>query len=255
MASTRKIQKYGWRPDLPDARDKVLAVARPVVLPATADLRGPHMPPIYDQGDLGSCTANGIAAAFDFERSMQNLPFMAPSRLAIYYGERAIEGDVSDDSGAQIRDGIKVTLSGVGPESLWPYDPSKFAEKPSSAYYAEASKHRTMSYSRVTQLPYFFKHCIGILGRPIPFGFTVYESFESDAVAQSGVVPLPGPGERSIGGHCVCAVGYDDHKGMFLCRNSWGTGWGIAGYFWMPYSYVLSPDLADDPWVILSENA
>lgn len=255
MASIRKVQKYGWRPDLPDSRDKFLAVARPMVVPASADLRGPLMPAIYDQGDLGSCTANGTAAAFDFERAKQGLAFMSPSRLAIYYGERVIEGDVSDDSGAQIRDGIKVTLGGVGPESLWPYDVSKFADKPSDAYYAEAVKHKTMTYSRVTQLSYYFKHCIAILGRPIVFGFTVYESFESDAVATSGVMPMPGSREKVLGGHCVCVVGYDDGRGAFLCRNSWGTGWGLAGYFWMPYGYALNPNLADDPWVILTESA
>ena len=87
-------------------------------------------------------------------------------------------------------------------------------------------------------------------GFPFVFGFTVYETFESDEVAKSGIVPMPGPSEAALGGHAVMAVGYDDASQRFLARNSWGTSWGMGGYFTMPYSYLTDSNLADDFWVV-----
>ena len=87
-------------------------------------------------------------------------------------------------------------------------------------------------------------------GYPFVFGFTVYESFESDAVAQSGHAPMPGPGEKVLGGHAVMAVGYDDSQQWFIIRNSWGTEWGMEGYFTLPYDYLANDNLSDDFWTI-----
>jgi C1A family cysteine protease len=87
-------------------------------------------------------------------------------------------------------------------------------------------------------------------GYPFVFGFTVYSSFEGAKVAQSGIVPMPGSAEKPIGGHAVLAVGYDDDTREFLVRNSWGPGWGIKGYFKMPYAYLTAPKLATDFWTI-----
>jgi hypothetical protein len=44
-----------------------------VALPPSADLRG-TCPPVYDQEQIGSCTANAIGAAFEFETTKQGLP-------------------------------------------------------------------------------------------------------------------------------------------------------------------------------------
>jgi len=85
---------------------------------------------------------------------------------------------------------------------------------------------------------------------PFIFGFTVYDSFESQPVAQTGVVPMPGSTERVLGGHCVVAVGYDDSQQRFIVRNSWGTSWGIQGYCTMPYAYLTDSNLASDFWTI-----
>jgi C1A family cysteine protease len=87
-------------------------------------------------------------------------------------------------------------------------------------------------------------------GYPIVFGFTVYESFEGQDVAQTGVVPMPGVSESVLGGHCVVVVGYDDSKDWFIVRNSWGTGWGDQGYCYMPYQYLTDQNLASDFWTI-----
>src|SRR5450759_909977 len=107
-----KIARYGWLPDLPDQRDYFYAapVEMAGALPISIDLR-PQCPPVYDQGQLGSCTANAIAGAIEFDRMKQKLADFVPSRLFIYYNERVIEGTVRSDSGAMIRDGIKSVAS------------------------------------------------------------------------------------------------------------------------------------------------
>src|SRR3954452_17409791 len=129
---TRQVKRYGWVRDLPDQRDHVYAApAMPrAALPPSADLRG-QCPPVYDQGQLGSCTANAIGGAFEFDLLAQGLADFVPSRLFIYYNERAIEGSIDSDSGAMIRDGIKsVAKVGVCAETSWKYDITKFTEGP-----------------------------------------------------------------------------------------------------------------------------
>jgi C1A family cysteine protease len=87
-------------------------------------------------------------------------------------------------------------------------------------------------------------------GFPFVFGFSVYDSFESDEVAHTGIVPMPGKDEQQLGGHAVMRVGYDLDKKVFIVRNSWGKTWGDHGYFYMPFAYMTNRDLADDFWVV-----
>lgn len=249
---SKSSKGFGWIPDLPDHRDFLYAapVAMLRALPPRVDLRRP-CPPIYDQGELGSCTANAIGGAIEFDQMKQGLPqVFIPSRLFIYYNERAIEGTISSDSGAMIRDGIKtVANQGACPEPMWPYVISKFKTHPSTACYTEAAKHTAVLYQRLIQTLAQMKGCLAS-GYPFVFGFTVYESFETTQVARTGHAPMPTSRERVLGGHAVCAVGYEDTKRWFICRNSWGTNWGRRGYFTIPYSYVIDQDLAADFWTI-----
>jgi C1A family cysteine protease len=199
---------------------------------------------------LGSCTANAIGGAIEFDRMKQKLTDFVPSRLFIYYNERLIEGTVNSDSGAQIRDGIKTVASqGVCPEPEWPYDITKFTTKPPAKAYKDAATDRAVSYQSLIQDLNQMKGCLAS-GYPFVFGFTVYESFESAAVANSGHAPMPAPSERAIGGHAVMAVGYEDTNQWFLARNSWGRGWGLAGYFTLPYTYLIQSGLSSDFWTI-----
>jgi C1A family cysteine protease len=245
--------RYGWIPDRPDQRD-LLYSAPPVhllkELPAKVDLRA-QCPPVYDQGQLGSCTANAIAGAIQFDQMVERLrEVFLPSRLFIYYNERAIEGTVSSDSGAMIRDGMKsVAKQGVCPESMWPYNIGKFRIKPSQGCYSAAANHTAVNYLRLVPILQQLKGCLAS-GYPFVFGFTVYESFESATVARTGKAPMPASNERVLGGHAVCAVGYNDAQRMFLCRNSWGVRWGMKGYFTLPYGYLTDRDLAADFWTI-----
>ncbi|HEY4129067.1 MAG TPA: C1 family peptidase [Gemmatimonadaceae bacterium] len=247
----RTVARYGWRPDTPDMRDLMTAVALRAVskLPASVDLSTlKSMPPVYDQGQLGSCTGNAIAGGFEFDLAKQHLPVFKPSRLAIYYDERVIERTTKEDAGAEIRDGMKVIAkTGAAPETLWPYVVSKFAVKPSKAYYKAAAAHTCVLYQRVAQSEAAIKSVLAA-GQPIVFGITVYDSFESDAVAESGTVPMPKKTEKTLGGHAILMVGYTKSRVKF--RNSWGDAWGKKGYATLPLDYVLSSDLATDFWTI-----
>jgi C1A family cysteine protease len=246
-----KLGRYGWIPDLPDARDQFYqAPRRAGTLPPSVDLRA-TCPPVYDQGQLGSCTANAIGAAVEFDQKKQKLAqTFTPSRLFIYYNERALEGTVSSDSGAMIRDGIKaIAAEGVCPEPTWPYIEANFAQRPPQTCYKVGSTHPAVQYSRLAQVVAQMKGCLAA-GYPFVFGFTVYECFETDEVAASGVVPMPAASEMSLGGHAVMAAGYDDASQRFLVRNSWGAAWGMGGYFTIPYAYLGDTNLADDFWTI-----
>jgi C1A family cysteine protease len=247
-----KTARYGWIPDLPDHRDHFYAAPAEIMaaIPTQVDLRA-QCPPVFDQGQLGSCTANAIAAAMEFDQMKQKLAdVFTPSRLFIYYNERVIEGTVNSDSGAQIRDGIKsIGKQGACHEKLWPYDIAKFKSKPPAACYKDALANKAILYQRLVQDTVQFKGCLAT-GYPFVMGFTVYESFESPQVAKSGKVSMPGAGEKVVGGHAVMVVGYDDGAQTLIVRNSWGPGWGMKGYFTMPYAYAASSNLASDFWTV-----
>jgi C1A family cysteine protease len=260
-----RIGQFGWKPDLPDYRDHVYAATAAVLkkLPPKIDLR-PKCPPVYNQGNIGSCTANAIGAAIQFDRrKAKQVPDFVPSRLFIYYNERAMEGDVGMDAGAQIRNGIKsVVKQGVCPETLWPYDDTpavsdggpwpagaKPTIKPGTDCYKKAQSHQAVSYQRLPRVLNSFRGCLAE-GYPFVFGFSVYSSLYGPDGNPAITLPLPGAKDELLGGHAVLAVGYDDTKQVFIIRNSWGKANQDKGYFYMPYSYLTDAGLSDDFWTI-----
>lgn len=240
------IGKFGWRPQLSDHRDfcfEPLHTAR--TLPPSVDLR-PQCPPVVDQGQLGSCTANAIAAAHEFAQMKQAETAFPPSRLFIYYNERAMEGTIKSDAGAVIRDGFKtISKQGVCDEKLWPYKITQFTKKPAAKAYKDAVKHKAVKYMAVTPVLDQLKGCLAD-GFPFVFGISVYASFEN--VGADGLVPMPAKDEQLLGGHAICCVGYDDAKRVFYVRNSWGSSWADNGYCYMPFDYLTNGNLASDFW-------
>lgn len=243
---------FGWLPDRPDARDLMFSASMSVLraLPTKVDLRNPHLP-ILNQHELGSCTANAIASAHQFNQIKQKaVTNFTPSRLFVYYNERAMEGTVNYDSGAFIRDGFKsIEKQGVCPETMYPYVIADFKKKPPSQCYTDALEHQAIQYLRLNQSLSQLQGCLAD-GFPFVFGFTVYESFMS--IGKSGIVPTRSQNEKVVGGHAVLAVGYDDTTQRFIVQNSWGDGWGDKGFFYMPYSYLTDFSLSRDFWTLRS---
>src|SRR5574343_551679 len=244
-------RSYKWKPDMLDHRDYKLSIPiKKTGIQPMVDLR-PVCPPVFDQGQLGSCTANAIGSAFQFNQIKQKIKDFTPSRLFIYYNERLMEGTVKQDAGAQIRDGIKsIAKQGDCPEKLWEYKIEKFATAPPSSAYKNALLNQALKYERLSGLT----QLKGVLdaGYPFVFGMAVYDSFESQQVANTGIVPMPSKKEKLLVGHAVMCVGYKEDTKQFIVRNSWGTDWGDKGYFYLPYAYVINSNLCDDFWVIYS---
>ncbi len=215
------------------------------LLPKLIDLRK-GMPAIYDQGNLGSCTANAICAMIKYKNAK-----IDGSRLFLYYNERLLEKTVNFDAGADLTDGIKALCSfGICQEKTYQYIISKFALKPPPNTYAEASPHKNIRATLVDSTLNAMKSCL-IQNYPFVVGIAIYDSFESGTVSKTGVVPMPNKSsEQLLGGHAVLCVGYDDVKKVWIMRNSWGPSWGEKGYFYLPYNYLLDVTLSSDAWAL-----
>lgn len=220
-------------------------------LPGVVDLRLKFQAP-YDQGALGSCTANALCGIVGYLD-----PKMLGSRLFLYYNERAMEGTLAEDSGAFLEDGVKsLETFGICPETMWTYDVAKFTVQPPGECYKEALDHQVLHAKQLYNDLHTMRTALAE-GYPFVVGIMIYESFESEGVARHGLVPMPAvaAGEQMLGGHAVCCVGYNDVKKVWIMRNSWGSGWGDGGYFYLPYDYLLDSTLATDLWTIIKMEA
>lgn len=233
--------KFGWIPDLPDKRDKKYGFV-PRKFPESLDLTGidPY-PEVWHQGNYSSCVWHSVPCAIEIARIKAKQPIYMPSRMFGYYNTRKMEGSENSDPGCMIRNAIKsLSVDGSISESAWPYEEEFLYRRPPQMAYDVASKYQALDYSRVPQNEYGIKSAL-CDGFPIIFGFMVYEN-----ISDKGYLPMPSG--SAIGGHAVLIVGYDSKN--FLIRNSWGVKWGLNGYFWMPYDYILDPMLSDDFWII-----
>lgn len=261
------MAKFGAKRDQHDARDFAKDYGLSSVPSAqhhpTVDLRK-YVDYIYSQGSLNSCTANALCAAYRIDLKKQIETYRAgkyhnfePSRLFLFYNSRKYEHTTKCNEGVSLRDAVKtVHKEGVCPESCWPYDESKFAEKPSKECFKGAKGNIVKKYERLKQDINQFRACLKE-GSPFAFGFVVHGDFEIGVHLAGGVMKLPEETDPIIvGEHAVLAVGYDDTNRQIICLNSWGESWGDKGYFYMPYKYIVDEDLAFDFWKIsfVSQN-
>ncbi|MDP4094167.1 MAG: C1 family peptidase [Bacillota bacterium] len=255
------VYKYNLKRDTSDPRDfrfsRSMPVHPDVVLPKSVDLKQ-KCPPVYDQGKLGSCTANVgcTCRAMLLDEKDINL-----SRLFLYYIERNFEESVKEDSGASLRDCCKsIYKIGVCEEKYMPYDEDDFKTPPSKRAVLNAFKYRISAYKLLSNLDEI-KQNLALRQQPVMIGMDVYESFESHDTAKTGLMPMPGKNEKKLGGHAVLIVGYkdivrtsgfftkhQDKSGYLIVRNSWGDKWGDKGYFYMPYEYI--PKNTYDYWIM-----
>jgi len=213
-------------------------------LPIKIDLRNKFQP-VYDQGDLGSCTANALCGIVGYD-----IPTLFGSRLFLYYNERMIEGTINIDGGAYLSDGIEsLQRYGLCDESDWSYDITKFAIKPNDQCYTNALNHRALQVQNINNDLLSMKNSLHN-NEPFVVGIAIYSSFETLSVGITGMVPMPKKNDYLLGGHAVICVGYDDTKKVWIMRNSWGTNWGNKGYFYLPYQYLTNSNLSSDLWII-----
>lgn len=208
-----------------------------MALAAKADLRE-KCSAVGDQGKLGACTAWAMGRGLrEYIENKNGDKYTQLSPLYFYYKERELGGTINEDSGSTITDGMSVLKdTGIAPEVDWPYDPAKFATKPSTKAEKDAAEFKVNTTRALDGLTDIKTELAK--GNPVAFGFKVYKSFMSKPVASTGIMPVPKSGEQVLGGHAVLAVGYDDSKKVLIVRNSWGAGWGDKGYFYMPYEVV-----------------
>jgi C1A family cysteine protease len=267
---------FGWRPQTPDHRDLLFhldeRILKPHQLPQTGGVPRNMLPSIWNQGALGSCTAHGSLRAFMACAIQEGLHLPMLSRLMQYWDTRSLEGTTDTDSGGTVRDAIKALATfGVCPETEWPYDVAQFATAPPPQARADARQHMAIKYqSVIVGGPGAPMRTALAAGHTIVFGFSVPGTFEDGSwdPASERPLPLPGPDDGFIGGHCVACRAYDFTGRMssgfggtfrvppyFTCQNSWGEEWGMAGEFNMDAAW-FTPDyqLATDLWVIQKDS-
>lgn len=248
---TRKRKMYclGYLPDKEDDRDIIYRSRRVTrELPvSTYRANIAQFPYRYDQGQLGSCVGNGVSAMFRRVLQVNQMPDFEPSRLFAYFIARR---DKMNDTGASIRDAFKaMNRFGLCSEKAWPYVERKFNVYPSIEAFDEAIDHQTIRYERIFPVTKDLIRDAVSSGFPVGYGKMLYESFMSDRVKRTGIIPIPDTrSEQLYGGHFGTIFDYDEEGTIEL--NSWGQCWGQRGTCKVPWAYVLDAELCRDFWVI-----
>lgn len=255
--------RFGAIPSTPDHHDKSLltsGIKPQVSFPPSASIQK-WCPPVSDQGQEGACTAFAAAALAGFIWRRDTNFRLSPnlSQSFIYYKERELEGTLGQgDVGAQVRSSVQV-LNQYGACLLAEegYSDQDFSTPPTSNDLLAAKFYALGSYHSIGNNILAMKSAV-LSNMPFVIGISVYDSFESDAAASSGLIPYPNvTTENLLGGHEVlCGVKYDDsiqcpgspNPGAFGFMNSWSATWGLGGFAWISYDYLADSNLTSDVW-------
>lgn len=273
-----KLRKGGWVPGLPDIRDYTMESPQvfkayqrvgvfcgddgDLVIPPDVDL-SEFDSPVEDQGTQGTCTANAAAGLVEHMERRTYGTYIDHSRKFIYKMSRQLNGDIGDVGATVSATLASLIIFGSPPEVYWPYSkgvddqPTAFTHGLAQNY--QGTNYVNLSKAGTTTAQILHNMKVNLTsGLPVIFGFTMYSSISS---CNDGYIKYPLSGETTDTGHCVLAVGFNDTVqinngsytsiGAFYIKNSWGTGWGINGYGWLPYDYITN-GLATDCWTLVN---
>jgi C1A family cysteine protease len=213
-------------------------------LPEEVDL-SEFLLPARNQLRLGSCTA--FSSCILREGMLNQRKPGSAVRLSeeyVYYRELELQGYLNpvQDLGAPLSVCTDVWLQyGACIEDDDVYNPATIGDPPSPTAIADARQYRVQSVCRLSSLEDIL-NCLA-QGHFVQAGVSVYSSFESQLVAETGDVPLPGPGDTLLGGHAICLFGSRKASRRINFRNSWGPLWGKDGNGMLPFEYFTQPNL------------
>lgn len=215
-----------------------------------------YMTTIKNQGSCGSCwafSAHGVVeAVYNIEKgfySIQTPPLNDGTYpvesllehvddygniriLALDYPDLS-EQDLVSCSWAGTCDGGYTSKSfdyiksnGVVPEDCFPYVESDVPCNLCSSWGNKLTRIQGWGY--VTQSS-VNKTAIKTALQDGPCSF--YMDVYSDFYHYDGGIYEKTAGATYEGGHLVVLVGYDENQDCWICKNSWGRGWGENGYF------------------------
>ena len=225
--------KLGCRKDKRDDRDFLMRAYLPVVkLPGKIDYTL-KMSPVRDQGQEGTCV--GFSTTVGMKEYQEKIDYKKTVELSprfLYNECKKLDGH-PDQEGTEIRVAMQVLKDyGVCMEQLWPYVAGDHGS-PDSVQLKDAAKNKELSYARILDLDEV-KLTLATKG-PCVIGIVCFSGIMQ---TKTGRVPMPKAGERALGGHAICPVGYDDGTKLLKFKNSWSAAWGDKGYGYLPYAYI-----------------
>lgn len=194
---------------------------------------------VRSQGKEGACVGFAfVAGVKEYQEQIDYKKFIELSPRYIYDEARKISGH---SEGTTLKAAMQVaSKQGVCEEKYWPYQVPQTIPKSSIAD-TNASKYKIQTYARILNLIELKRGLVQF--GPILIGVKVYAGMKK--AKDTGVTPNPGCFERMkvLGGHALCAVGYDDfspyyNDGHIKCKNSWGSDFGSEGYIYLSYKYI-----------------
>jgi hypothetical protein len=197
----------------------------------------------------GNCTAFAMTGLMEFLDMKDDGRFTSLSELFVYYLERDKMGTVDWDSGSYINYGLDVLAKrGSCTEDEMPYINPEYRYKimPTGRQLLSGLRRRISTYWEIYTLDEMFT-CLAD-GYPFVGGVSVYDSFVSDEIRKTGVIPMPRESESRRGAHAIVLVGYSMMDQRFIFRNSWGVDFGHSGYGTIPFQYI--EDMGFDYWTV-----